>query len=302
MASAAVHNATAASSKLDQVIEPLAAAPATKPPKHNVATELNYYQDPGDGSPPAPVYVGKADNVDRPHAAVSTTIHDISGDEEKYTLDGNGFQYVKHESKEKEFRDDEKIKAEYYPEVEQLLKDSTGATRVFIFDHTIRRAPTDNRGAPGEQIRRGPGKRVHIDQSYSAARGRVTHHLPDEAEELLKKRFQIINVWRPIKTITRDPLALADAHSVPDSDLIGAALIYPNREGETYVVKPNPSHRWYFKFGQRPDEPLFIKCFDSIDDGSVARRVPHTAFEDAEFNGEPPRESIEARTLVFYDY
>jgi hypothetical protein len=31
---------------------------------------------------------------------------------------------VKHESKEKDFVDEEKIKAEYYPEVEQLLKDT----------------------------------------------------------------------------------------------------------------------------------------------------------------------------------
>lgn len=60
-------------------------------------------------------------------------------------------------------------------------------------------------------------------------------------------------VWRPIKTIYKDPLAVADAHSVPDDDLVGAALIYPDRRGETYAVKPNPSHQWYYKYGQRPD-------------------------------------------------
>jgi len=223
---------------------------------------------------------------------------------------------VKHESKEKDFLDDEKIKADYYPEVEQLIPCSTGATRVFIFDHTIRRAPADVR--TGTTQLRGPGKRVHIDQSSRASSNRVRHHLPTEAPSLLKKRFQIINVsppsplsppaltcpsqvWRPIKTILRDPLALADAHSVPDSDLVPAALIYPDREGETYAVRPNPAHRWYFKYAQRPDEPLFIKCYDSVDDGR-ARRVPHSAFEDPAHEGEPPRESIEVRTLVFYDY
>jgi hypothetical protein len=107
-------------------------------------------------------------------------------------------------------------------------------------------------------------------------------------------------VWRPIKTITRDPLTLADAHSVPDSDLVPAKLIYPDREGETYAVKPNAKHQWYFKYGQRPDEPLFIKCYDSVDDGR-ARRIPHTAFVDPEHENDAPRESIEARTLVFYD-
>jgi hypothetical protein len=72
------------------------------------------------------------------------------------------------------------------------LLGSTGATRVLIFDHTIRRAATDVRD--GTTIRRGPGKRVHIDQSYQASENRVKYHLPDEADELLKKRFQIINV------------------------------------------------------------------------------------------------------------
>jgi hypothetical protein len=69
---------------------------------------------------------------------------------------------------------------------------STGASRVFIFDHTIRRATSDIRDIAGQL--RGPARRVHIDQSYSASEGRVKHHLPDEADELLKKRFQIINV------------------------------------------------------------------------------------------------------------
>ena len=81
----------------------------------------------------------------------------------------------------------------------QLFTDThsrTGAVRVFIFDHTIRRQPKDER-TPGAQLR-GPVFRVHIDQSYSASTNRVSYHLPDEAEELLKKRYQIINVSQNI--------------------------------------------------------------------------------------------------------
>ncbi|RDW67522.1 hypothetical protein BP6252_08918 [Coleophoma cylindrospora] len=294
MASATVQNPPG--NIVGQVVDHL--AQKDEPTKHNVLTELNYYQDPGDGTLPAPFYVGHANPSERPHVPLSVIIHDIAGDEDKYTLDSHGFQFVKHESKEKDFLDDRKIKAEYYSEVEQLLKDTTGATRVFIFDHTIRRAPADVRD--GTTLLRGPGKRVHIDQSYQASENRVKYHLPDEARDLLKKRFQIINVWRPIKTILRDPLCLADAHSVPESDLVPAALIYPDREGETYAVKPNLDHRWYFKYAQHPDEPLFIKCYDSVDDGR-ARRTPHTAFSNPAHDNEPPRESIEVRTLVFYD-
>ncbi|OCL07606.1 hypothetical protein AOQ84DRAFT_364826, partial [Glonium stellatum] len=174
----------------------------------------------------------------------------------------------------------------------------TGATRVFIFDHTIRRPNPETRTATISL--RGPVRRVHIDQSYAAATSRVTHHLPELAPQLLQGRYQIINVWRPIRRVQRDPLAVADAHSVPDADLVPVKLIYPNREGETYTVRPNKAHRWYYKSGLGPEEVLFIKCFDSETDGR-ARRVPHSAFE---IPGTPDevegRESIEVRALVFY--
>jgi hypothetical protein len=142
--------------------------------------------------------------------------------------------------------------------------------------------------------------RVHIDQSYDAARTRVPHHLPEEADKLLSTRYQIINVWRPIKRILKDPLAVADAHSVPDSDLVVVDLIYPNRRGETYTVRPNPDHKWYFLYGQSPEEVTLIKCFDSKLDGR-ARRVPHTAFVNSETVNEEARESIEVRALVFHE-
>ncbi len=106
-------------------------------------------------------------------------------------------------------------------------------------------------------------------------------------------------VWRPIATIRKDPIAVADANSVPESDLVGAALQYPTHKGETWTLRPNPAHRWYFKRNLSPAEVLFIKCFDS--DTSVARRVPHTAFEDADEKDQESRQSVEVRCLVFHD-
>ncbi|KAL4901171.1 hypothetical protein BDW74DRAFT_187827 [Aspergillus multicolor] len=265
---------------------------------HHVNTTLNFFKDHEDGSGPTPNYVGSAESYRaQPVETVPVTITDVSGHELDYTLDGNGFQYYYHESVEKEFVDDEQIKKVYYPETEKLLKEATGASKVFIFDHTIRRQSNDNRG--GVQLR-GPVQRVHIDQSYIASKNRVTHHLPTEAPELLKHRYKIINVWRPIKTILKDPLAVADGNTVPDSDLVPIKLIYPDREGETYGVRPNPDVKWYYRFGQTPDLVTLIKCFDSKLDGRV-RRVPHSAFVNPETVDEEPRESIEVRTLVFYD-
>ncbi|KAH6695022.1 hypothetical protein F5X68DRAFT_227020 [Plectosphaerella plurivora] len=266
---------------------------------HDVVAVLNYHKPNEDGSPPNATYVDRPETYDRPVEAHKVNIHDISGRESEYSLDGNGFQIHRHTENEREFLDDEQIKSSYYLEVEQLLKDVTGASRIFIFDHTIRRQPPGSESA-GRTLR-GPVQRVHIDQSYSASLSRVPHHLPGEAERLLQGRVQIINVWRPIKTIHRDPLAVADAKSVPDSDLIPIPLIYPSRRGETYGVKHNTSHHWVYKRGLTPDEVLLIKCFDSKVDGR-ARRVPHTAFVDSSVSAESPaRESIEVRCLVFHE-
>jgi hypothetical protein len=191
----------------------------------------------------------------------------------------------------------------------------TGATKIFIFDHTIRRQAVDSRvkvndskdpaNSPPSQSLRGPVQRVHIDQSYSASKDRVLHHLPDEAETLLKGRYQIINVWRPIKTIFKDPLGVAAANSVQEDELVPIKLIYPHRVGETYSVRParegrtDGGHKWHYISRQAPDEVTLIKCFDSKTDGR-ARRVPHSAFVDEEYKDEAARESIEVRTLVFH--
>lgn len=66
----------------------------------------------------------KPETYDRPTQPLDVVVKDITGEESKYTLDSHGFQIYHHESKEKEFLDDEKIKAEYYPEIDQLLKDA----------------------------------------------------------------------------------------------------------------------------------------------------------------------------------
>ncbi|TVY22580.1 Gibberellin cluster GA4 desaturase [Lachnellula hyalina] len=262
-------------------------------PRHVTAT-FNYFKPNEDGSPPAPAYVGRPETYERPSDPHTVTVHDIRGSEDEYSLDKTGFGIFKHESTEKDFTDEEKIKDVYYKEVEGILKKATGATRILIFDHTIRRA------VPGgdSSTQRGPVQRVHIDQSYTASSNRVSHHLPLEAAVLLQSRHQIINVWRPIKTIRKDPLGVADARSVGDEDLVPIGLIYPDRAGETCSVAFGAEHRWHYLNEQSPEEVLLIKCFDSETDGR-ARRVPHSAFVDEERVGEETRESIEVRALVF---
>jgi hypothetical protein len=123
----------------------------------------------------------------------------------------------------------------------------------------------------------------------------------DQAEALLEKRAAIINVWRPIARPAVDwPLALADARSVAPGDLIASELRFQHRTGEIYVVAHNPEQRWFYVSEQQPDEAMLIKCWDS--DEGVARFAPHTGFEDPTTPpGTPPRESIEFRTIAFFD-
>jgi hypothetical protein len=97
---------------------------ATPSQPHHVATTLNYYRDPGDGSEPHPSYVGKPETYQRPSETLDVTVHDIRAHEDQYSLDKNGFQVYCHVSVEKDFVDEEQIKARYYPETEQLLKDA----------------------------------------------------------------------------------------------------------------------------------------------------------------------------------
>ncbi|KAG9233307.1 hypothetical protein BJ875DRAFT_464451 [Amylocarpus encephaloides] len=269
--------------------------------KHDVATKLNYWDDPGDGSGPTPIYIGKGRITnERPHLAHDFVISDVTGDEDQYTLDSHGFQYCSKESTEKEFLDDEKIEAEYYPECQQLLKDVTGATRIHIFNHKVRRGPTHWHHLGLKNLaNRGPVTKTHVDQSYEGAEMRLRWELPDEADELVKKRYQIINIWRPIQTILKDPVAVADANTVPDTDLVAALMVENDYHGETWVVRHSPTHKWYFKHQLKPEEVLLIKCFDS--DPLVSRRALHSAFEDPAYRDDQSRQSIEVRCLVLYD-
>lgn len=92
-------------------------------PKHDVETTLNYFKANEDGSPPHPTYVDRPETYDRPVEPHTVTVKDLAGEEDQYTLDKNGFQFHKQSAAEKDFLDEEHIKAVYYPETEKLLKE-----------------------------------------------------------------------------------------------------------------------------------------------------------------------------------
>lgn len=91
-------------------------------PRH-VQTTINYYKDPGDGTEHAPSIAGKRSTFNQPSIDLDTLVTDITGSEDQYTLDSHGFQLCDHVSRVKEFDNDDRIKEEYYPEVEQLVRE-----------------------------------------------------------------------------------------------------------------------------------------------------------------------------------
>ena len=215
-----------------------------------------------------------------------------------FVLDRNGFRFVQHDTKVANFYDEDEIKRVYYPEMEALIKAQSGAKRVVVFDHTLRTADKEMREA--KKIRE-VVSRVHNDYTEWSAPQRVRDILPDEAEELLKRRFAIIQVWRPIRhPVETFPLAMADAQTLSPSDMIVSERRAPGRIGQTYAIKFNPKHQWYWFPRMRREEAYVFKVFDSEKDGR-ARWTAHTAFVDPTSPpNAQPRESIEIRTLAFF--
>jgi hypothetical protein len=250
-----------------------------------------YTYDPPDG-------VARTNIVNEPH---TIPIFDMRSLADGLTLDGQGFALVDAPTAITDFYDPAQVTETYYQEAEDLVKQATGASRVVVFDHTIRRrTPGVEDRTPG--IPRQPVTRIHGDYTEASGPQRVRDLMGEEADALLKGRFAIVNVWRPIRGPLFDaPLAVCDAGSVADGDLVPQDLIYRDRTGEIYGLTFNPSHRWYYAPAMREDEALLLKCFDSNRDG-VARFMPHTSFTDPDAPPDMlPRESIELRTLVFFD-
>jgi len=219
---------------------------------------------------------------------------------EALSLDVHGFVTLSHRSAVRDFWDEAQTLALGHPEAAEIVRTATGASRVVVYDHTLRRR-LDGAEDRAVGVPRQPATRVHVDQTIRSGPQRVRDLMGDEAEALLRRRAAIVNVWRPIARPALDwPLALGDARSIDPADLLPSELRFQNRTGEIYGLAYNPDQRWFYVPRLQPDEVVLIKCWDS--DEGVARFAPHSAFEDPTTPpGTPPRESIEFRTLAFFD-
>ncbi len=245
-------------------------------------------------APPAGV---AAEN--RPHAPHRVAIEDARPFARQLTLDKSGFELRRHATQVKDFYDEAEVRRVYYPEIERLLIEATGARQIVIFDHTVRNSDPRQRETRGV---REAAMSVHVDYTFKSAPQRVRDLVPpEEAEKLLQGRVAQINVWRSIAgPVEAWPLALAEASSIAESDLVASERRYPGRVGEIYNLRYSPQHRWFYFPRLKRDEALLIKSYDSAEDGR-ARLAAHTAFEDPTTpETAPPRESIEVRAFAFF--
>ncbi|KZV82478.1 hypothetical protein EXIGLDRAFT_729590 [Exidia glandulosa HHB12029] len=280
-----------------------------EPPQHqSVAAELIFLspllkEKPFHYRAPPPAGKPVSNVVTESQVVNITDLRTLSEGERKgLTIDSAGFQIVEHKSSmaEKDFLDEAVIRDAYYKECAELLQSITGAGRIFIYDHTVRRVKPGEAESAGN---RRPGLGVHGDQTPKAGAAQVYLHLGEEAERLSKGRVQIINVWRPIKPVVATPLSYGDYRTFDaNKDLVGCDLFYPDRDGEIYNVKHNAAQKWYYMKDQTPEETVLLKCYESEEKPGRALMTPHSAFIDPTVPADAPaRESIEVRALVFYD-
>jgi hypothetical protein len=65
------------------------------------------------------------------------------------------------------------------------------------------------------------------------------------------------------------------------------------------IFSHNPAMRWWYFSNMHADDALLFKFHDS--DHSRTWRCPHTAFRDTSFANANIRESIECRSVAFWE-
>jgi hypothetical protein len=227
-------------------------------------------------------------------------IHDAWPIADLLSADREGFELHEFAARFDQFDDDASVKAVFYPQIVEHVKRHTGAKRVEVFDHTIRkRLPADLKQQT--TVQRPAVLLVHSDYTVASGPQRVRDLLPEEAGGLLQRRVAFYNVWKPLyRRVDELPLAMCDATTHAPGDMLRMDLKYRERTGEIYVMRHSPRHRWYYFPQMEAAQALLLKTYDSEIDGR-ARFMGHTAFEDPTTAPDAPkRESIEVRTMAFF--
>ncbi len=272
-----------------------------KPAADTIRARFNYVVDTGE---PLVRYI---DWPEMEHLAVppqyreyEMSVRDGRPFRHTFDLDTHGFVFVDHATQVKDFTDESERARVYDAEIQALIRKHSGASEVLVFDHTIRIGDEEAQKAVNA---RPPVKGVHNDYTEKSAPRRLREIVGDaEAERRFRRRWAIIQVWRPIRgTVQMDPLGICDGRSIPQQGFVLVQRRYKDRTGEVYHIAHNPAHQWFYFPHMTRDEALVFKVFDS-DAGKASRFTAHSSFDDPTSPpGAPARESIETRTFAFFD-
>ena len=172
----------------------LGAAAASRTRSRSLATitvELNYQE------PHATLATGryinqedKGDVVDT-FEARSCAMRDGRALDDPATLESMGFALEVHPTAVENFRDDGEVVATYYDEMRDLVKRASGASRVFVFDHTIRESGNTNLNAAAGGAA-APVPRVHCDYTHDGAPRRLLQLGEAQgSKRVIQRRFNV---------------------------------------------------------------------------------------------------------------
>jgi hypothetical protein len=241
-----------------------------------------------------------------------------------FQFDVHGFRIAVQPSAVKDFHDKDEVDRVYEREVEEHVRQLTGADKVVARGWMVRTSAdlsqiagqkTENYSHSGGV--QPPAGEAHVDLNTATANrmAEATYrkHFPDGPGYT---RFLITSYWRTFSPPPQDvPLALCDGRTsfggeeksntlfVVDEFPDGAALEAPVAGEETMIAASIfsywPGMRWWYFSNMRADDVLLFKFHDS--DHARTWRCPHTAFHDPSFAGANIRESIEVRSVAFWE-
>jgi hypothetical protein len=180
-----------------------------------------------------------------------TRIHDARQTATTPGLDDAGFCLVRRRGDGADRRGvdashDEPIRRACFSEAEAIAGASTGARRAIAFDWTHR---TKDPPAPDNTAVGAPVLRVHNDFTPRSSEETLRQLLgvvtPAGAGWRTVDRYAIVSVWWPIRPVKSWPLALADARTIDDNDLIVVERHYPNVRGEVGFLAYRATQRWF---------------------------------------------------------
>jgi len=221
------------------------------------------------------------------------------------SIDIHGFELVAHETAVTDFTQRDTALAVYRPEIERLLTDMTGATRVIVGNAVLRWS--ERAGPKAAFVNSDPARFAHVDYNRESFDAFARRHLGDavDAGEWLARRYVAYNVWRVTTPPPQDvALAVCDARSTEPGDVTeGEAVVdtpgAPEFRFGSSLFHANPKHRWYWYPEMRPDEALVFRAFDS--NRSAVPGCPHCAFDNPLCSADvTPRASVEIRAYAFF--